>query len=331
MSSAVAWVAGLSPARRVERLVLLEARIARLQAEQLELIAAMASADEATADPLARDWTVEEIAAALRRSPGSARNRLAVARFVVSVPVLLAALRSGAVSLLQVLAAERELRHCNGEQRVAVVERVLPRAPSQTVGEFGSAVRGTVLRMAAANAAARCERARADRGLSWRAAPDGMTDVWARLPAEQAAAAMARVDADARTVLPGDPRTVAQRRADAFVTRLLGTATATVIADDTSTAATGVVCGGLPGGLAPQVFVAFSTLTGADDQPGELAGYGPIPAALARALAFDPTGTWRGVLTDHSGALLDTGRRTYRPPAALDRFVRTRDRTCRFP
>ncbi|HLY33853.1 MAG TPA: hypothetical protein VKQ07_04915, partial [Jatrophihabitantaceae bacterium] len=63
MSSSVALVAGLSPARRVERLVALEARIARLQAEQLELIAAMASADEATADPLARDWTVEEIAA----------------------------------------------------------------------------------------------------------------------------------------------------------------------------------------------------------------------------------------------------------------------------
>jgi hypothetical protein len=42
-----------------------------------------------------------------------------------------------------------------------------------------------------------------------------------------------------------------------------------------------------------QVSAALSTLLGLDEQPGDLDGYGPIPAELARRLAADPTGTWR--------------------------------------
>ena len=41
---------------------------------------------------------------------------------------------------------------------------------------------------------------------------------------------------------------------------------------------------------------------------------------------------WRRLITDPlSGALLDYGRTTYRPPAALADFVRARDRYCRGP
>ena len=41
---------------------------------------------------------------------------------------------------------------------------------------------------------------------------------------------------------------------------------------------------------------------------------------------------WRRLLTDPaSGTLLDYGTTTYRPPAGLDRHVRARDGTCRFP
>jgi hypothetical protein len=79
-----------------------------------------------------------------------------------------------------------------------------------------------------------------------------------------------------------------------------------------------------------QVIVPVGTLLGLTDQPGKLAGYGPIPASLARRIAADAT--WRRLLTDPtSGALLDYGRTTYRPPADLADFVMTRDRTCRFP
>ena len=80
------------------------------------------------------------------------------------------------------------------------------------------------------------------------------------------------------------------------------------------------------------VTVPLTTLMGLDDEPGELAGYGPIPASLARQIAADPDGTWRRLLTDPvSGTLLDYGRRSYRPPAALACIVRARDSECRYP
>src|SRR6266511_3765952 len=71
-------------------------------------------------------------------------------------------------------------------------------------------------------------------------------------------------------------------------------------------------------------------LMGLTEHGAELAGYGPIPAQVARELAAD--GTWRRLLTDPvSGHLLDYGRTTYRPPAALADFIRARDHHCVFP
>ncbi|HLS48718.1 MAG TPA: HNH endonuclease signature motif containing protein, partial [Actinomycetaceae bacterium] len=62
----------------------------------------------------------------------------------------------------------------------------------------------------------------------------------------------------------------------------------------------------------------------------ELQGYGPISPDVARALALG--GTWQRLLVDpDSGAVLDVGRRRYRPPAELATFVRERDRTCVRP
>ncbi|WP_308283245.1 HNH endonuclease signature motif containing protein [Pseudonocardia nigra] len=85
-----------------------------------------------------------------------------------------------------------------------------------------------------------------------------------------------------------------------------------------------------PGKPLIQIVMPHSTLLGADDQPCELVGYGPVPADLAREIAADAV--WHRLVTDPlSGALLDYGRITYRPPAALADFVRARDVTCRHP
>ena len=79
-----------------------------------------------------------------------------------------------------------------------------------------------------------------------------------------------------------------------------------------------------------QIVIPYSTLIGADDQPAELVGHGPIPASLAREVAAD--GVWRRLVTDPlSGTLLDHGRATYHPPAGLADFVRARDVYCRAP
>ena len=77
--------------------------------------------------------------------------------------------------------------------------------------------------------------------------------------------------------------------------------------------------------------IPIDSLAGLSDTPGTLSGYGILPADLVQRLAAGDT-RWRHILTDRAtGAVLDVGTWSYRPPTALDRHVRTRDVTCRFP
>jgi hypothetical protein len=85
-----------------------------------------------------------------------------------------------------------------------------------------------------------------------------------------------------------------------------------------------------PGKPLVHVLMPFTTLLGLDEQACELAGHGPIPAELAREIAADAT-LKRLVHDPLSGALLDHGRTTYRPLAALADYVRARDVHCRGP
>ena len=78
-----------------------------------------------------------------------------------------------------------------------------------------------------------------------------------------------------------------------------------------------------------QVVVGLDTLLGSD-RPAELVGHGPVPAVTARALAAGGT-LQRLVVDPLSGELLDHGRTSYAPPAALADFVRARDQLCRGP
>ncbi len=78
------------------------------------------------------------------------------------------------------------------------------------------------------------------------------------------------------------------------------------------------------------VTIDLPTALGLADNPGQLAGYGPIPAAIAREIAAD--GRWKRFITDPiTGTLIDYGRETYEPPQVLQDFLIARDRTCRFP
>jgi hypothetical protein len=78
-----------------------------------------------------------------------------------------------------------------------------------------------------------------------------------------------------------------------------------------------------------QVVVAASTLLGADDEPAELVGAGPVTAPVARRIAGD--GVWRRLLTDPVGQLLDVSVDTYEPPQWMRDLVVARDRTCQGP
>ncbi len=85
-----------------------------------------------------------------------------------------------------------------------------------------------------------------------------------------------------------------------------------------------------PPAIPISVTVSLDTLLGLSREPAELTGWGLLDPDTARDLAAD--GAWRRWLCDPTtGHLLDAGARIYRPSAALARFVRARDRTCRWP
>lgn len=78
------------------------------------------------------------------------------------------------------------------------------------------------------------------------------------------------------------------------------------------------------------VLITAETLFGADDQPAELHGYGPLSPETARRLARQAT-RWTPVERDpDTGEILKVGRRR-KVPAGLKRWLRARDATCRFP
>jgi len=83
--------------------------------------------------------------------------------------------------------------------------------------------------------------------------------------------------------------------------------------------------------LETQVVIDLGTLLGLVNNPGEIIGFGPIPAELARRLAAG-SDMWRRLVTDPvTGHLLDFGTRKYEPSAALREYIIARDRTCQFP
>ena len=79
--------------------------------------------------------------------------------------------------------------------------------------------------------------------------------------------------------------------------------------------------------------VDLETLTGLAEHPGELAGYGPVIADIARHIAAtQPHAEWRYTITHpDTGRPLTTGTTRRRPTPAQRRSVQARQPTCIFP
>ncbi|HEX4432193.1 MAG TPA: DUF222 domain-containing protein [Frankiaceae bacterium] len=260
-----------------------------------------------------------EIGMALRLSDVTASGRLMTARALTTeLPAVQAALAAGDISFWHAHAIVDATASLSPEKARIVADRVLPRAAKQTVAQLRRCLNRAVLAVEPKTAAERARQAHADRTLDWWPLPDGMaelrliasaTEVMAVFNAADAVAQKAKVAGPAAGSDGWEPITAL--RADALIALAVGQAQAA-----------------RP--VAVNVTLDLPTLLGLQDNPGELAGYGPLPAPLARALAAD--GRWRRMIHDpQTGALLDLGRTSYQPSEALARYVKTRDRTCIFP
>ncbi|MEN0128299.1 MAG: DUF222 domain-containing protein, partial [Brevundimonas sp.] len=240
-------------------------------------------------------------------------------------PALADALMAGTVDVrkVDVILAET-LTLGSGSERRRAIDESLAAAGGLTGPQLARHVRRHVLGIDPKTAKKRAAAARADRCVELQWANDSMARLIAFVPAATAVAAYTVLDALAGTTGDAlDARTVDQRRADAF-----GDIFDTII--ETERTPSGDAVPRKHGRrVAVNVTVAASTLLGLDENPGELGGYGPIPAPVARELAQQ--GTWRRILTDPAGAFVEAGTRTYRPGADLTRTVQTRDVTCTWP
>lgn len=303
------------------------------------------------------EFAEDELSAALSISRMSARARIDFALHLAGrLPRTLAALRQGRIGVASARVIVDGTGPLPDDVASAVETTVVPWAEGRTPGAVRAAVARSAMAVDPAAAETRHAAAVASRRVELFPESDGMAAIRALLRADDALTVMDTLRTVAQSdATPGDSRTQGQRMADTFVDAFRGLGTALLLevgvapepgtaGDDVVPATTGYEPEGCAGGThtgrarrrrggpAIQVVLAAATGLGLDDQPGELAGYGPIPGSLARELAGDPDSTWRRILTDpESGALLDVGRTTYRPPAALADHVRARDRRCRFP
>jgi hypothetical protein len=81
-----------------------------------------------------------------------------------------------------------------------------------------------------------------------------------------------------------------------------------------------------------ELHVPLTTLLGLTEAPGELAGFGPVIADVARQVAAQQAdATWRFSVSNDLGEVIHHGVTRRRPTAAAAAFVRARNRTCVAP
>ncbi|RHA40068.1 HNH endonuclease [Cellulomonas rhizosphaerae] len=274
---------------------------------------------------LAASYADDEIASALACTRQAAQALVLRAEALGREPALNDGLLNGMLDVRKVDAILAEVATLvNGPVRDGIVREAAERGGSLTAPQLRRHVRQAVLLADPETAAKREVAARDERRVEVQWMPDSMVWLSAYLPAADGITVMTVLDALADSRVPGETRTADQLRADALVD-LFGD-----VLDR----------GELPCGrplpqrkgrrTSVEVAVGAGTLLGLDENPGFLAGYGPIPAPVARALAQDAT--WSRLLHDAvTGAILERSPVRYRPGVDLTGLVTARDRTCRFP
>lgn len=287
----------------------------------------------------------EDISTALRLAPATAQSRIDIARTLVNnLPNTCSALATGEISSAHasVIARESAIAIRNGAPDSVIFEveqRALAFAELHTPGQLAARLRSDIAKSIPEEFEEITSRATALRRVSCYNEADGMSTVVAILPAADAQIVMNSIESfilrqeqlghsrnagemksiKSNNVDSDTHRTIDQKRADAL---------STICSNFLSEISETVTPQRRP--LTVNVTIDLPTLFGLAENPGQLAGYGPIPASVARELASDAK--WKRFITEpHTGNLLDFGRESYEPPQHLKDFLIARDRTCRFP
>lgn len=264
-----------------------------------------------------------QVALARRESPVKGGRLLGFAHALVrEMPHTHAALATGRINEWRATIMVRETALLSAEHRTQVDAELAELLP--TLGDAGveREARKVAYRLDPGSVLRRSRKARTDRRVTIRPAPDTMTNVTGLLPVEQGVAVYASLSKHADALkAEGDPRSRGQIMADTLVERVTGQAEAAAVPVEV------------------QLVMTDHTLLGGDATPARITGYGPIPAGIARdilratAQAAQPAQAWvrRLYTAPGSGELvaMDARRRTF--PATLRTFFVVRDEVCRIP
>ena len=292
------------------------------------------------------EFVAAEVAVGLSVSTGVARHWMSLGyTLAVQLPRTRQALARGVLDVARAqVIAERTVGVADPGVLAQVETRVLAElsAPGITLtrGQAGHLVDRVVASVDPGGVRAQRQRAVADREVTVRPGVDGMATVWGLLPAADGAGLNTVLQEMAVGVCPGDPRTLAQRRADAVIALSHGQQSLGCTCGSPSCPTPGTPDTGSRRRPLVQVLVAAETLTGAVDLPGVLTGFGVLDADTVRELARDAT--WQRLLTLGTtptqlgpalpgGVVADPAAYRYSPSTHLAALVRARDGHCRFP
>ncbi|MBT0566028.1 HNH endonuclease signature motif containing protein [Williamsia sp. CHRR-6] len=264
-----------------------------------------------------------EVALARRASGSTGGRHLGFARALMrEMPYTRAALAAGVLTEWRATILVRETAHLTRTDREEI-DRRLCADVSSLDGLGDRALDAEAKRLAyELDPQAVVDRhtlATSDRRVSTRPAPDGMVRLSALLPLTAGISVYATLKRHADATVGADERTHSQVMADALVERVTGVSSVDQIP------------------VAVNLVVSDEVLLGSGSAAAQVAGHGPIPAAIGRAIvqtAVDANArtTLRRIYTaPASGALvaMDSAARLF--PAGLAQFLDTRDQGCRIP
>ena len=304
----------LSPFEQVRVMAAWDRQVAHCEAMKLAAMSAVVDADVHQGE-----FVSHEVAAALRISrPAADRLVMLCRRLGRTLPGTARALADGLISRAHAMVLSEETGPLSAELAGRVEAALLPGAGSRTAGQLRYAAVKLIARLDPDGYAARHARRRPGHDVTVSDLGDGISGIWAQLDTPDAAVVKAAVDAWADSHTTQLPElTVGQRRTQALVEWAQA-----YLATDAPTRH------GRP--VSVDLVIDLPTLLGLAEHPGEIVGYGVIPADLARRLAADAS--WRRLVTDpQTGHLLDCGRTRYRPTQLLRNYLLAREKVSAFP
>src|SRR5713226_8824694 len=199
------------------------------------------------------DHAVDEIAAALTLTRRAADGVVDLAVGLDRLPLTRAALKSGAIDQRKAAVVEDETAALSGEHAAAVEERVLARAPGQTISQLRAATRRAVLAADPSAARKRKEQAQKEARVELWHEPAGTSTLAGRdLPAAYTLAADRELTAAARKLRrAGAEGTLDQLRAAVFLARLAGQPDHALLPVPGGSGSAGAPCGTTPGTPGP--------------------------------------------------------------------------------